>query len=656
VLGLLTCAIATIPAVSAVATDPGVPNAWGANPYGQLGDGTTLAHTTPAPIGTITDAVDIAGGREHAAALRPDGRVWTWGRNNFGQIGDGTTQTRTSPIMVPGITDVVDVSTGHYHTLAIRSDGTAWGWGYNALGQLGDGTMTNRRAPVRIGTLTGVTALAGGRSMSYAILADGTLWACGSNAEGQLGDGTRTTRLSPVRVGTLTNVIAVAGGRDHGLAVKSDGTVWAWGDNAYGQLGDGTTTDRLSPIQVGGIGSAIAVAAGAYHSAALLADGSVRTWGRNNLGQLGDGSTTQRRTPVGVPGLSGAISVGAGRDHTLAVMGDGSVRAWGRNDFGQLGDGSFTNRTSPISVPGLTGVQDVHGGQNYSVALVVDATPDVTPPSAPGKPSGQSTSVGSIDLIWAAATDDSSTSLDYRVFRDGAQVATVNGPGPTVSFTDTGLAAGSSHTYVVIAVDGASNEGPASEASDPITVVAGTPVIFADDFSSGTLGNWTAVTRFAIDGTSGNPSPPSARASVANQTATMNHAFGSSYPTLCVGARVNVSARTGSMVLWRLRTAANGAVARLLVNASGVLSIRSDVSGVVRASGVALGSGWHSLELCGTVGTAGAWDLYRDGARIVNGWSANTGTVPMGSLELGNPNAATWTASFDDVVVDQTPS
>lgn len=641
---------------AASAADPGTPMAWGANPYGQLGDGTTTAHPAPAPV-LLNGAIDLAGGREHAVALLPTGRAYTWGRNNNGQIGDGTLTARQTPTLVAGITNIIDVATGHYHTLAIVSDGSLWGWGYNALGQLCDGTTTNRRVPVPVGGLTNVVATAGGRSMTYALRSDGTLWACGDNANGQLGDGTLTRRLSPVRVGTLTDVVAFAGGRDHGLAVRGDGTVWSWGDNAYGQLGDGTTTDRRSPIQVPGISNAVDVTAGAHHSVVLRADGSVWAWGRNNLAQLGDGTTTQRRTPVSVSGLTGVVAIGAGRDHSLAVMADGTARAWGRNDFGQLGDGTTIDRTSPVPVPGLSDVAAVHGGQNYSVALVGPedpGDPDETPPSAPGTPVGGSTVPGVVDLSWSAATDDMSSVLTYHVLRDGAEVSTTTSGAATVLFSDTGLAPGSTHVYAVFAEDEASNDGPISGDSAPITVASGPTAIFSDDFSGGSLANWSGVTRFAIDTTIGAPSAPSARASVTNQTSSMTRSLGGSYANVCVSARVNVSARSTAVALWRLKTATGGAVIRVLIGSSGVWGLRSDVSGTTVNSTTAHAGGWHLMELCGTVGSATAWTLYRDGAAIINGWVANTGTAGIGQLELGNPNAGTWTVNIDDVRVDQT--
>jgi hypothetical protein len=79
--------------------------------------------------------------------------------------------------------------------------------------------------------------------------------------------------------------------------------------------------------------------------------------------------------------------------------------------------------------------------------------------------------------------------------------------------------------------------------------------------------------------------------------------------------------------------------------------IKSDVSGLQVSSSTQIGTGWHQIELCGTVGAIGTWNLYRDGVRIVTNWSANTGTTPIGRVEIGDVSAKTFTANFDDVVV-----
>ena len=63
-----------------------------------------------------------------------------------------------------------------------------------------------------------------------------------------------------------------------------------------------------------------------------------------------------------------------------------------------------------------------------------------------------------------------------------------------------------------------------------------------------------------------------------------------------------------------------------------LLTVRSDFAASQQSSGVKLGTGWHNVELCGTVGSGGTWDLYRDGVKIVNAWTADTGTTQSGGF------------------------
>ena len=407
---------AAAPAAAAVAAPPSVPWTWGGNSFGELGNGTTQARTTPGPVTGLQDVVDLHGGREHVAALRNDGTVWVWGSNQQGQLGIGGTTNRSTPTQVPGISGASAVETGHNYSLALLSDGRVRTWGLNADGQLGDGSTTLRRTPVTVVGLDDAVAVAGGRNMSYALREDGTVVAWGRNDEGQLGDGTRTRRLTPVRVGTLTDVVAVAGGRDHGLALRSDGTVWAWGSNDYGQVGNGTTTDQVSPVQVT---SAITqVIAGAHHSYALRSDQTVTAWGRNYRGNLGDGTTTTRTRPVAVRNLTSVASIGSARDTGLAVLTDGQVRAWGHNHAGQVGDGTTTTRTTPVAVPGVSGaVLAGGGGEEYSVVLVASGPP---PPQDPVAAFTEDCDVTSCSFDASGSTDADGEITDFAWdFGDG---------------------------------------------------------------------------------------------------------------------------------------------------------------------------------------------------------------------------------------------
>lgn len=280
--------------------------------------------------------------------------------------------------------------------------------------------------------------------------------------------------------------------------------------------------------------------------------------------------------------------------------------------------------------------------------------PDTTPPTDPGPPSGSSDSTSTIDLSWAASTDGVSSTLTYRVFRDdptnlvGEVVSSSTG---TISFTDTGLWPGTSHTYWVQAVDEAGNES-GKIASGPIAV---SPAVFADDFSGG-LATWTTVTRISTDATSGDRAAPSARGAPSAQSAFASGDLPVTMQAICVSANVNVADRGGTALdLIRVRTASGGPIAKVFVDMQGGLSVRSDFAGTQRTSGVPLPGGWNRVELCGTVGSSGTWDLYLNGVRILTGWVADTGTAPAGRVQIGDTAAKTWIANWDDVVVDGAP-
>jgi hypothetical protein len=174
---------------------------------------------------------------------------------------------------------------------------------------------------------------------------------------------------------------------------------------------------------------------------------------------------------------------------------------------------------------------------------------------------------------------------------------------------------------------------------------------FVDDFSQGFTA-WDVVRNVSLDETTGGAMPPSAMVDVAEGSAYLSRSLGATYDFLCVSASVQVTT-TGGNALVRLRTASNDPIARLLVDSSRYLRVRSDVSGVASPRTVLLDQDWHRLEVCGNVGATSTWDLYFDGRPVLQGWTADTGSQPIGTLELGDKGIKTWTAHLDDIVVDQ---
>ncbi len=82
---------------------------WGANQYGQLGDGTMNPHLTAVTVNAssgvpFTGAAALAAGRTQTCALfLPSGNVECWGSSLFGELGDGTFDPSSTPVTVLGL-------------------------------------------------------------------------------------------------------------------------------------------------------------------------------------------------------------------------------------------------------------------------------------------------------------------------------------------------------------------------------------------------------------------------------------------------------------------------------------------------------------------------------------------------------------------------
>ena len=393
---------------------------WGLGTSGQLGDLSIISKTSPVlvsgPATTSWAAVGI--GFTNAVAITSTGVLYSWGAGTFGQLGDGTTTAKSSPVLVSGPTNVSwssistagnsvggltnylfyawgygnlanytlpfgtsignttvptlvvtplannqswsFISSGSNHTLALTTTGKLYAWGQGAFGQLGDvSAIAVRVIPVEIPTSISWSSIESGSSHSLAITTTGQLYGWGLNTSGQVGDGTTTTKSSPVLVSgpAATSWSVIAAGYSSSMGITTTGTLYAWGLNSSGQLGTGTYTNPTSPVLIANISrSWSTVSFGGIHSLGIKTDGTLWSWGSNVVGQLGINTLVPGSviSPVLVSGPASTswAAIAAGASHSYGITTTGQLYAWGLGTTGQLGDLTIVSKSSPVLVSG----------------------------------------------------------------------------------------------------------------------------------------------------------------------------------------------------------------------------------------------------------------------------------------------------------------
>jgi alpha-tubulin suppressor-like RCC1 family protein len=174
---------------SCALTTGGEVKCWGDPAGGAPPSGGASFNTTPVGVPGLAHGVQaIAGGYSHRCALMTSGGVKCWGANTFGQLGDGTTEDRPTPVDVIGLpSDIRAVSVGDEHSCALTHDGDVLCWGGNPRGQLGSATTVDALAPQRVLHLAGpAQAISAGYAHTCALVA-GSLQCWGDNTGGQVG-------------------------------------------------------------------------------------------------------------------------------------------------------------------------------------------------------------------------------------------------------------------------------------------------------------------------------------------------------------------------------------------------------------------------------------------------------------------------------------
>jgi alpha-tubulin suppressor-like RCC1 family protein len=203
--------------------------------------------STPKQVPAAKGAVAVASGGEHNCLVTSDGGARCWGADPFGQLGDGVSGPdayQPDPVEVASLTGVKRLALGSSHTCAIAgAEGAVRCWGDNAYGQLGIGTDSLDSYKITATPVTGLSGIAdlhAAARTTCAARADGTVACWGATAtvlpvSPQKGG----AALSPTDVPGVAGAVEVRTGGSHVCARRDDGMVVCWGTNDRGQLGNG---------------------------------------------------------------------------------------------------------------------------------------------------------------------------------------------------------------------------------------------------------------------------------------------------------------------------------------------------------------------------------------------------------------------------------
>ena len=359
-------------AQSSCAVVQSVPECWGTNGDGKLGNGTLVNSPYPVLVNGFVGSGDsfsqISGSNwmSNTCGVNSGGDVYCWGTGSTGS-GSSLQSASITPLMITGLPSngIAQVKDGGAHACALTKAGGLYCWGNNTYGQLGNGTLTSSPTPVvPSGMSSGVTSFDANYNETCAVKSSVTYcWGLGTS--GQLGNGGTSNSNIPVVVSGSYNAQQISIGYSGSVCMLlTTNQPLCWGYNGNGQVGNGNYTNQTTPQAVSGlgVGRISSIAAGPYGTEAigLSPSTSIYAWGYNGSGQLGNGNTTSYPTPQLIAGAAyglisgypGGVSYG---NQSVCVAGtDYNLYCVGANSSGEFANNTTTNATGFTPGSGYT--------------------------------------------------------------------------------------------------------------------------------------------------------------------------------------------------------------------------------------------------------------------------------------------------------------
>lgn len=474
-------------------------------------------------------------------------------------------------------------------------------------------------------------------------------------------------------LGGVPNYVTGGGG---GVLTNVSATATCSPTDAYARGWDPTNAVGSScGAPSGGTAAKPATAAQVYHFLKVTVSGSdVTVVPTDSTGAAFDPMTyhfaadSQAPSQPGTPVVS--RGTGSASYNVTVTRGANSTDNVGVVSYDIYRDGNYqetipaaTQKWTEVGVPVGTHTwtivaRDQRGNTSIpSVASVSVAVIDTIAPTAPTLTAAPG-HANAIDLSWSGATDNVAVT-GYDIYRDGASTPAASGVTGT-TWSDTGLVAGSTHSYVVVARDAAGLSSPHSNTAT--ATVATVAPVFQEGFESGSLAPsiWTAPTAgLAVQQTTVHSGSWAAEETSTGAATWSAAQLPTPYPAVRASAWVYLKSRSTSAGFLKLRTSTGAYIAYLYVNAAGYLSVRNDAGNVTHVSTtpVTLGQ-WHKVEYYLDTNPGGPITITAavDGTNVTFTTPVTSietlGAAPIGQIVLGDTiTGRTYDIAIDDVTV-----
>ena len=303
--------ISTSNLFTVVLTTNGEAYAWGYNPKGQLGQGTTsnVLYATKVKnqdgTGYVQNIIDVIANHSDTMYLDKDGGIYMCGYSNS-TLFLGQTES-TKGVTYLGQKNAIKITGGYYNAGLITASGKAIAWGQNDYGAFGNGTTSSNETLIGENINDFKLAAYGG----VILREDGKAYITGYNGNGQLGIGNTTTqtKFTEISIDTKAKIKYVTTGGNNSAVMTSDGKVYVTGYNAKGHLSNGTTTNSTKFIPLLNndntevtdalvMPEKILDSDTAYYPSVfsiIRKDGTVWSAGNNTYGQLGNATNVSSK-------------------------------------------------------------------------------------------------------------------------------------------------------------------------------------------------------------------------------------------------------------------------------------------------------------------------------------------------------------------------